>query len=47
MQSIPVQINPNEAIKELAAATGARINPNGVKRRAARVIDALRRGGAK
>ena len=37
----------DEAIKELAAATGTRINPNGVKRRAAQVIEALEAAGAK
>jgi len=37
----------DEAIKELAAATGTRINPNGVKRRAAKVIEALEAAGAK
>lgn len=37
----------DEAIKELATATGARINPNSVKRRAAKVIEALEAAGAK
>ncbi|MGK0171114.1 MAG: ankyrin repeat protein [Gammaproteobacteria bacterium] len=36
----------DSAIKELAAATGARINPNGVKRRAEAVITVLKTGGA-
>lgn len=36
----------DSAIAELAAATGARINPNGVKRRAAAVIAVLEKAGA-